>query len=39
VSRAAYRRQLAGALKVHAEFPRDLDAQGAALLQSITQTS
>jgi leucyl/phenylalanyl-tRNA---protein transferase len=39
VSRAAYRRQLAGALKVHAEFPRDLDAQGTALLQSITQTS
>jgi leucyl/phenylalanyl-tRNA--protein transferase len=39
VSRAVYRRQLASALKVAAVFPHELDDQGTALLQSITQTS
>jgi leucyl/phenylalanyl-tRNA---protein transferase len=39
ISRTVYRRQLAAALKISAVFPRELDAQGLVVLQSITQTS
>lgn len=37
ISRAAYRRQLAKALEVRAHFPRELDAEGEALLDSLTR--
>ncbi len=39
IPRSAYRRRLAQAIKLQAQFPRELDAQGLTILQSMTHTS